>query len=295
MKYFKLFFLAIAILASCTLAAQVAITTDGSDPDASVMLDVKSSDKGFLPPRMTQAEISAIIDPANGLIVYNTDNSRFYFFDSAEELWQKIALGASTLNTNCGTVTDADGNTYNTIVVGTKCWMAENLNIGTMVNGSSDQTNNTTIEKYCYNDNTANCDTLGGLYHWDEMMQYVTTEGTQGICPTGWHLPTDAEWTTLTDYLGGEGTAGGKMKAVSDLWQFPNTGATNSSGFSGLPGGGYSSGSFGNLGLIGYWWSSTQNLPSTAWCRAMYNNFSYVNHDNLNKTYWFSVRCLRDF
>ena len=90
--------------------------------------------------------------------------------------------------------------------------MAENLNVGTRINGSGSQTNNSTIEKYCYDDNEANCTTYGGLYQWDESMQYSTMPGVQGICPTGWHLPTDAEWTTLTTYLGGEGIAGGKKK-----------------------------------------------------------------------------------
>ena len=79
--------------------------------------------------------------------------------------------------------------------------MAENLNVGTRISGSSNQTNNSIIEKYCYDDLEANCNTYGGLYQWDEAMQYSATEGVKGICPTGWHLPTDAEWTTLADFL----------------------------------------------------------------------------------------------
>ena len=121
--------------------------------------------------------------------------------------------------------------------------MAENLNIGTTISGATDMANNSIIEKYCNENNTANCDTYGGLYQWNEMMEYSTTPGVQGICPTGWHLPTDAEWTVLTSYLGGESIAGGKMKttgtieAGTGLWYAPNNGATNSSGFSALPGG----------------------------------------------------------
>ncbi len=126
--------------------------------------------------------------------------------------------------------------------------------------------NNSIIEKYCYNNSTANCDIYGGLYQWNEMMQYTTTPGAQGICPaTGWHLPTDAEWTILTTFLGGEGIAGGKMKttgtieAGTGLWYAPNTGATNESGFTALPGGYRSdNGDFDGLGYYAYFWSSTE-------------------------------------
>ncbi len=99
----------------------------------------------------------------------------------------------------CGdTFTDTRaGNTYATVQIGEQCWMAENLNIGTLINGSSNQTDNEIIEKYCYDDSEANCDIYGGLFQWDEMMEYTTTEGLQGICMEGWHLPTDAEWCTL--------------------------------------------------------------------------------------------------
>ncbi|MCP4252684.1 MAG: hypothetical protein GY775_04615 [Candidatus Scalindua sp.] len=104
----------------------------------------------------------------------------------------------------CGTdqVGDVDGNLYDTVQIGSQCWMAENLNVGTMVEGSMDQPYDTVIEKYCYRNILDNCNAYGGLYQWREMMQYVTTEGTQGICPTGWHIPTDAEWKTLEMYLG---------------------------------------------------------------------------------------------
>ncbi len=127
--------------------------------------------------------------------------------------------------------------------------MAENLNVGSMINGSSNQTNNGIIEKYCYDDNTSNCDTYGGLYQWEEMMQYVTTPGAQGICPDGWHLPTDEEFKTMemalgmsqgeADDTGWRGTdEGGKMKESGTThWYSPNMGATNSSGFTALPGG----------------------------------------------------------
>ncbi|MFH1937504.1 MAG: FISUMP domain-containing protein [Bacteroidota bacterium] len=200
-------------------------------------------------------------------------------------------------NPPCGQMTVSyGGQTYNTVKIGTQCWFKENLNIGTRINGSQNQTNNSTIEKYCYNDQESNCDTYGGLYQWDEMMQYVTTQGAKGICPDGWHIPTDAEWTTLTTYLGGESVAGGKMKEAGYAhWASPNTGANNSSGFTALPGGTrYSSGSFYNLTLSAYFWSSSQTDATYAWGRHLSYSNEYLGRYYYNKTYGFSCRCLQD-
>jgi len=167
--------------------------------------------------------------------------------------------------------------TYHTVSIDEQCWMRENLNIGTRINGSQEQTDNGSIEKYCYGDNEANCNEYGGLYQWDEMMQYVTQEGVQGICPDGWHIPTDAEWTALTDFLGGSSVAGGKMKEAGTAhWNSPNTGASNSSGFMALPGGlRVINGSFNSLGDYGYFWSSSENSATYAWLRLL----SYGNED----------------
>jgi uncharacterized protein (TIGR02145 family) len=201
---------------------------------------------------------------------------------------------------------ERDGQSYETVLIGDQCWMAENLNIGTMVNGSSNQTDNEDIEKYCYNNSDANCDTYGGLYQWDEMMQYVTTEGAQGICMDGWHLPTDAEWCVLeqevdptitcsiTGWRGVDG--GGKLKETGTThWNSPNTGATNSSGFTALPGG-YrgTDGSLSMQGYGGYWWASSQNDASVAWSRYLYYGDAQVYRYDLNKPHGFAVRCLQD-
>jgi uncharacterized protein (TIGR02145 family) len=181
--------------------------------------------------------------------------------------------------------------------------MAENLNVGTMIEGTIEQSNNGTIEKYCYDNNEANCAIYGGLYQWNEAMQYVTTEGAQGICPAGWHLPTDGEWTTLTDYLGGTDVAGGKMKSSgtieegTGLWYSPNTGATNESGFTGLPGGtrDHNDESFILLDYGGYFLSSSQYSTTSAW----YRSLTFL-HENVQRSYYgyksygFSVRCLQD-
>ena len=175
-----------------------------------------------------------------------------------------------------------------------------------MINGSSEQTDNDTIEKYCYNDIASNCDTYGGLYQWNEMMQYVTTAGAQGICPAGWHLPTDAEWCTLENYIdagtvsctavGWRGTdAGGNLKETGTAhWNSPNTGATNSSGFTGLPGGfRLQIKTFGNFMYYAYFWSSSGGSSN-----ATIRNLGYISAEvfrgTSNTTYGMSVRCVRD-
>ncbi len=197
------------------------------------------------------------------------------------------------------TVTDADGNIYKIVQIGDQCWMKENLKVGAMVNGSGEQTNNGIIEKYCYDNDPGNCDVYGGLYQWDEIMQYSTAPTVQGICMNGWHLPTDDEWTTIINYLSDWEVAGGKMKTTgtfeqeTGLWHTPNTGATNESGFSSLPGGNCYGGSFYSLGSLGYWWSSSEYL-SDAWNRGVCYNNGEVYRYYYNQTYGYSVRCVRD-
>ena len=208
--------------------------------------------------------------------------------------------------------TDSDGNHYAVVTIGTQTWMAENLKVGLRIDGVQEQTNNGTIEKYCYFNDVNNCNIYGGLYQWNEMMQYVTTAGVQGICPTGWHLPTDAEWCTVTQFLdpsvncdiyGYSGIdAGGKMKSTgtvevsTGLWSSPNTGATNESGFTAVPAGDRrTNGTFDYVGIGGSLWSSSENSTSYyAWLRNLNYHRSDVFRDHFSKEYGFSVRCLRD-
>jgi uncharacterized protein (TIGR02145 family) len=196
----------------------------------------------------------------------------------------------------CGTpFTDIrNGNSYNTVQIGTQCLMAQNLNIGTKINGSGNQTNNGILEKYCYNDDENYCTIYGALYQWDEAMQYSTTSGVQGICPSGWHLPTDAEWTALTTYLGGENIAGGKLKeAGTSHWYSQN--GTNSSGFTALPGGYRNlNGSFYYIRYTGSWWTSDKDVTGTAWSRDMYDYDATVDRYNDLKNNGFSIRCWRN-
>ncbi len=206
-----------------------------------------------------------------------------------------------TVTANFVACTDADNNNYATVTIDTQTWMAENLNVGIRINGIQEQTNNASIEKYCYNDDEANCALYGGLYQWDEMMQYATAAGTKGICPNGWHIPTDGEWSTLTTLLGGVPLAGGRMKSTgtieagTGLWSTPNTGATNVSGFTAVPAG-YrgSNGTFSNIDNHGYWWSSTENVPSNAWSRTMYYDNINVDRYSFGSITGFSVRCFKN-
>lgn len=193
------------------------------------------------------------------------------------------------------TCTDAQGNHYPVVRIGSQVWMAKNLNDGTRINGNQEQTDNGIMEKYCYDNLESNCDIYGGLYQWNEMMQYTTTPETQGLCPSGWYIPTDAAWQQLVDFLGGEAIAGGKMKeAGTNHWQSPNTGATNSSGFSSLPGGSRLSygGYFDRIGIYGYWWSSSEFNVNYAWDRDLYYKYPQVIHGGTLKENGFSVRCL---
>ena len=208
----------------------------------------------------------------------------------------------------CGdTLTDTrDGQQYPTVQIGTQCWMAKNLNIGARVNGSNDQVNNGIAEKYCYNDDAANCLVYGGLYQWDEMMNYSTTPGIQGICPTGWHIPTDAEWCAMTTYLdpyvdcytyGWSGIdAGGKMKAMGfDHWLSPNTGANNSSGFSALGAGCHDIvNGFWDLNYGTYFWSSSEYSAASGLYRTLGFNGATVTRAYGDMTVGYSVRCLSD-
>jgi len=189
-----------------------------------------------------------------------------------------------------------DEQTYETVQIGDQCWMAENLNIGIMINGSDNMNDDGIIEKYCYDNNTSDCEEYGGLYQWNEMMEYTVLQGAQGICPNGWYIPSDDEWTTLTDFLGGESVAGGKMKeAGTTHWFPPNTGATNESGFTALPGG-YRD-IVGNLCDLTYnalFWSSSENSSSHAWNRYLNYSGDAVHRYFSNKEHGFSVRCVQD-
>ena len=200
-----------------------------------------------------------------------------------------------------------EGRTYNTIQIFSQCWMKENLNVGTTINGLDDMSDNDTIEKYCYQNDETNCDSLGGLYQWDEMMQYVTNEGAQGICPPGWHIPTDADWKILSgaadsqygigdhEWNGSYQTGydvGYNLKSVDGGWPAGGEGC-DKYGFTALPGG-YreTNGNFGHYS--GRWWTSTVIVDDySSWARLLNYEDDINRHDGDN-TLGYSVRCIRD-
>jgi uncharacterized protein (TIGR02145 family) len=204
-----------------------------------------------------------------------------------------------------------EGRLYNTLQVLSQCWLKENLSVGTMIQGTIEQSNNRTFEKYCYEDNPANCDTYGGLYQWNEAMQYSTGQLAKGICPPGWHLPMDEEWKVLEGAADGQyGFAdpewdgegyrgyniGSSLKEEGTAhWNPPNYGATNASRFTGLPGGyrDYSTGGFANVGAGGSFWSSTEQVTGSGWYRALNFASPHSYRKYVDKAAGYSIRCLK--
>jgi uncharacterized protein (TIGR02145 family) len=228
----------------------------------------------------------------------------------------------------CGvsTITDIDGNVYNTVLIGEQCWMKENLKTTHYRNevpidnpiGISDWENNTTGAYAWYDNNISWKDNYGALYNWHSV------NNTSGLCPTGWHVPTDVEWTQLVDYLVAQGFpnqydnpngAGNALKSCrqvnsplggdcnttehprweEDTWSGNNHHGFDEFSFSGLPGGSRSfNGYFNGIGGYGHWWSSTEPFSPTAWTLGVYYGYGYVLGYSYSKPNGFSVRCLRD-
>ena len=199
-------------------------------------------------------------------------------------------------------VFDIDGNEYKTIYIGSQLWMIENLRVskyndGTLIQNIIDNTqwSNLTSGAWVYYKNAAANNTKHGkLYNWHTVSP--SSNGNKNVCPTGWHVPTDDEWTELTGFLGGTGIAGGKMKVVGTTNRnSPNTDATNTSLFSALPGGNRNlDGSFNVIGSFGYWWSSTELNTYNAWARGLGVNIGNASRASNDKRNGLSVRCLRD-
>ncbi len=214
----------------------------------------------------------------NGYIVNNSANPKTFSIIAANGSTSYRATNDSVpaVYTSLATTDPA-----NWIIVGNQVWSRNHLNVGTRISGATAQTDNATLEKYCYGDLDANCTTYGGLYQWNEAMQYVITGGSQGICPAGSHIPTTAEYTTLTTYLGGTSIAGTAMKAggVSGL-NLPFSGfRTSAAAFSGL------------LNDVSVW-SSTEHTTNTfAWYRSI-NSSAGVTVNAYDKNGGLSIRCL---
>ncbi|MGF1557162.1 FISUMP domain-containing protein [Paucihalobacter sp.] len=211
-------------------------------------------------------------------------------------------------NTPSNSFTDArDGNVYQTVTIGDQVWMAENLRFLPDVVGLV-AVSSTIPYYYVYGYNgtdvsaakaTANYNTYGVLYNWPAAMggsisSASNPSGVSGVCPAGWHLPSDAEWIELVNFLGDVNLAGGKLKSQT-LWVNPNTGASNESGFSGFPGGFKSlGGPFLNLGQNGYWWSSTEGGENFSWYRSLEYDSPAAPRLTINKGSGFCMRCVKD-
>jgi len=197
------------------------------------------------------------------------------------------------------TITDIDGNIYEIIRIGSQWWMAENLRVARYRNGDAipnvadaNAWPNLTTGAYCNYDNSeTNFVTYGRLYNW-----YAANDS-RGIAPAGWHIPSDAEWQTLTDYLGGNDIAGGKMKEAGTMhWIAPNIGATNESGFSGLPGGSRTPSQIGYryIGSLAHFWSLTEVSGDNVLYRPLASENTYAGANTVAKQYGFSIRCIKD-
>ena len=207
------------------------------------------------------------------------------FSENYTIIFTLVPTQSQTVNSEFISCSDEDGNNYAVVTIGDQIWMAENLNYET-------------ANSWWYDNNSTNGDVYGRLYTWDAALT---------ACPGGWHLPSDAEWKTLEMYLGmsqSEADAidwrgtdeGGKLKeAGTGHWDAPNTGATNSSGFSALPGGyRVASGGFGNLSNGGHWWSATEYSSPYAWNRSLFYLMGKVMRYYASKESSYSVRCLKD-
>jgi uncharacterized protein (TIGR02145 family) len=201
-----------------------------------------------------------------------------------------------------GIITDIDGNNYNTVIIGTQTWMKENLKTTSYSSGDKIPYVTSRLEwfyltsaGYCwYDDDIKNKNTYGALYNWYALNP--ESNGNKNVCPGGWHVPTDIDWSYLITYLGGESNAVAKLKETGNInWLYPNTDATNETGFSALPAGGRDyDGVYFDLGTFGYWWSSTEFVSGGAWSRFMgydgSGGFRYGRYEQDG----FSVRCIKN-
>jgi len=219
----------------------------------------------------------------------SNDDIAAHYFEIPNASVTLYAQWTQTTNVVYGPSVNYGGETYKTVVIGSQTWFQRNLNYA--VEGGK-----------CYNNNEANCDTYGRLYNWATAMNLPAScysnscseqiqPNHKGICPEGWHIPSNDEWGKLVEAVGGSSVAGKKLKAENG-W---DSNGTNEFGFSALPGGdGYSDGSFYYVGYYGLWWSASEDYSSNAYGRGMGYDYEGVYYLNNLKSYLYSVRCLQD-
>ena len=186
-----------------------------------------------------------------------------------------------------------DGTVYRTLQIGDQLWMADNINRGEMIDGEEDQADNGVIEKYCYDNNPVLCDNYGGLYQWDEAMQYTTKQSAQGICPESWHIPSDSEWKIMELFIGMS-----QEDVDNDLWRGADQGlmlqSGGDTGFEALRGGNrFVTGSFSQIGNTGYFWTSTGAEDYHAWRRGISISDDRIYRSVNHKSFGFSIRCVK--
>jgi len=245
-------------------------------------------------PNKNESNKSSFLDtPIDSLVATNSFIGRKTFTNLPNIADDLLDLGDLVIERYCPEAPTVlyEGKLYKTVKIENQCWLKENLDVGIMINRIQSASNNGVIEKYCYGDSITNCNKYGGLYQWDEAMQYVTIEGTKGICPTGWHIPIGAELVTLqttVDYNSnalkaiGQGIGGGQ--------------GTNTSGFSALLAGQrrFDGVNFNFLNSYTYFWSSSISITTSAFIMYMFYYDNLLNIYDYNKDYGISVRCLKD-
>lgn len=201
-----------------------------------------------------------------------------------------------------------EGQTYNTLQIFSQCWLKENLNVGIMIDSLTDMSDNGVIEKYCYRNMEDSCDIYGGLYQWNELMQYSMSPGSQGICPPGWHIPTDDDWIILGGSVDSQYSIGDPewynsgyngfdvgLNLKSENGWSSNGNGSDSFGFLALPGGQrISNGYFDGISIKASFWSSTEDYPEASWYRALSSIYDGIDRSSQTNNWGKSVRCIQD-
>jgi uncharacterized protein (TIGR02145 family) len=277
-KVFTCIILFLSIVYYCS--SQHVIIGDSIN-DTSALVSINSTNKGFLPPRLTLSQREAIKKPAIGLMIWCTDNNEMQVFNGY--MWTNL-YGSSAGLIPAGSTK-----------ICLTTWMEKNLAVRTYRNGDSIpvvtdpvQWANLTTGAMCwYNNDTANKTTYGALYNW-----YAINDP-RGLAPAGWHIGKNVEWGFLINCLGGDSTAGGKIKDAGVLWSNPNTGASNSSGFTALPAG-YrnSNGTFAQINQQTGWWLKEGSGTTTAQSNWVNYQSAGIIRGTFDKNSGLSVRCV---
>lgn len=293
----KLTYIIVFLFSAIAVNAQ-SVGFGTTHPNTTAKVDITSTTQGFLPPRMTYAQRNAIVSPAQGLMVYCTDcgtNGQPQYYNGAA--WRSMDGGTPT------------NPVLSTVTICSQIWQTKNLSVSKYKNGDTiphvtDSVTwlGLTTGAWCWykNDSATYAATYGKLYNW-----YAANDP-RGLAPTGYHVPTDLEWNVLVKCIDAAAdtsvttqstTAGGALKETGTLnWATPNAGATNSSGFTGLPGGLRSStnSAFLNIGTYGYFWTATAFDATSAQYHRLNSIDANAYRNNRPKTAGLSVRCIKD-